>query len=175
MQAGRARFVAQFPSVATPDVQRRLPPPHELATFERCRLRWAEYEEHGVHRRLHEDLIAMRRNDAAFSGQLPGALDGAVLDAEAFVLQVCSDGSADERLVLINLGSDLVAGSLAEPLVAPPSGHSWSVRWSSEHPDYGGVGTPEVTGEAGWRIPAHSAVVLRPRESTDERDGTHSG
>ncbi len=47
----------------------------------------------------------------------------------------------DERLLLVNFGPDLVAGSFAEPLVAPPDGHVWKMRWSSEHIAYGGVGS----------------------------------
>jgi hypothetical protein len=35
---------------------------------------------------------------------------------------------------------ELVAESLAEPLVAPPDGLEWHTQWSSEHPDYGGLG-----------------------------------
>ena len=61
----------------------------------------------------------------------------------------------------MNLGPDLVAGSFAEPLIAPPDGFEWALRWSSENPDYGGTGTPAVVGEHGWRLPGHSAVVLQ--------------
>jgi maltooligosyltrehalose trehalohydrolase len=38
------------------------------------------------------------------------------------------------------------------------------LRWSSEHPDYGGIGVPEVVNDGGWRIPGHAAVVLRAGE-----------
>jgi maltooligosyltrehalose trehalohydrolase len=68
----------------------------------------------------------------------------------------------DERLLFVNLGVDVEAGSFAEPLVAPPDGHTWTVRWSSAEPMYGGYGTPPILTDAGWRIPGHSAVVLRP-------------
>ena len=61
-----------------------------------------------------------------------------------------------------DLGPDLVAESFAEPLVAPPDGYMWSLHWSSEHPRYGGIGTPDIVGDHGWRIPGHSAVVLAP-------------
>jgi len=85
------------------------------------------------------------------------------------VLRFFSDRFEDERLLVVNLGADLVAGSFAEPLVAPAEGHQWHVRWSSEDPRYGGTGTPEIVGEAGWRIPGHSAVVLA-LETTDGGD-----
>ncbi|HWS71245.1 MAG TPA: hypothetical protein VN605_03990, partial [Thermoanaerobaculia bacterium] len=50
-----------------------------------------------------------------------------------------------------------------EPLLAPPKDARWELLWSSEAPEYGGIGTPPVEDEAGrWRIPAVAAVVLRP-------------
>jgi maltooligosyltrehalose trehalohydrolase len=93
-----------------------------------------------------------------------------VLAPEAFLLRFTAVDAGDERLLLVNLGVDLVRGSIAEPLVAPPAEHRWAVRWSSEHPDYGGLGTPVVDGDHGWRIPGHSAIVLRP-EKNDGGDG----
>ena len=75
-----------------------------------------------------------------------------------------TDTGEDERMVVINFGTDLTAFSFPEPLLAPPQGFDgWELRWSSEHPDYGGVGTPDVVNDSGWRIPGHCAIVLRPR------------
>jgi maltooligosyltrehalose trehalohydrolase len=163
VQQGRAEFVAQFLSLASPEGQSRLPAPHDPATFERCKLDWENPATEHV--RLHRDLIAMRKADAAFGQQRPGALDGAVLGPEAFVLRYWTDQPADERILLVNLGSDIAAGTFPEPLVAPPAGFSaWRTRWSSEHPDYGGLGTPPVFTDEGWRIPGQSAIVLRPLE-----------
>ena len=160
VQRGRAEFVSQFTSLASPEVQSRLPVPHDMATFERCKLDWSAQQP--AHVRLYRDLIAIRKSDPAFA-PCAGAVDGAVLGVEAFALRYWTDDPADERLMLVNFGTDLTAGSLPEPLVAPPTGYSeWSVRWSSEHPDYGGVGTPDVVNDSGWRIPGHSTVVLRP-------------
>jgi maltooligosyltrehalose trehalohydrolase len=162
VQKGRAEFLSQFPSLASPEAQRCLPPPHDPQTFESTVLDWSEYDTHVEHRRLYEDLIAMRRFDRAFVEQESGRVDGAVLAAEAFVLHYFAADPQDERLLCVNLGTDLVAGSFAEPLVAPPDGFSWALRWSSEDPDYGGAGTPEVAGANGWRLPGHSALVLAP-------------
>jgi maltooligosyltrehalose trehalohydrolase len=165
VRKGRAEFVSQFPSLSSHGVQARLAAPHDPATFERCTLKWDEYERHATHRRLHEDLIALRRRDEAFRAQRDGAVDGAVLAAEAFVLRYSTPEPTDERLLLVNLGSDVVAASFAEPLLAPPDGQEWMVRWSSEDPLYGGLGTPEIVGDQGWRLPGHSAVVLKPGAS----------
>ena len=123
-------------------------------------------------RQLHADLIALRRRDRAFRPDKPGLVDGAVLAREAFVLRFLTDDSndLDERLLLVNLGPDLVEPSLAEPLVAPPEGCNWSIAWSSEALAYGGVGTPDILRE-GWRIPGHGAYVLRPERMREDRHG----
>ena len=163
VQKGRAEFLAQFPSMASPEMQRSLPLPHDPQTFESTVLDWAEYDAHVHHRRLYEDVISMRRRDRAFAEQENGQVDGAVLAAEAFALHYFAPDPKDERLLCVNFGPDLVAGSFAEPLVAPPDGFTWELRWSSEDPDYGGAGTPDVTGAHGWQLPGHAAVVLEPK------------
>ncbi|MGH9257151.1 MAG: malto-oligosyltrehalose trehalohydrolase [Vicinamibacterales bacterium] len=159
---GRADFVVQFPSLATKEAQARLPVPHDTATFERCKLKWEEREANVAHRRLHQDLLALRRDDLAFRQQQPGAIDGAVLGDEAFVLRYGTRDLRDERLLVVNFGPDLVEESFAEPLLAPPDGYVWQTRWSSEHPTYGGVGACPVVTTKGWRVPGHSATVLEP-------------
>jgi maltooligosyltrehalose trehalohydrolase len=165
VQRGRVEFVSQFTSLASPEERSRLPVPHDAATFERCKLDWESAS--AAHMRLHRDLIALRKADRAFAQQRPGALDGAILGPEALALRYWTDEGADERLLVVNLGVDITANSIPEPLVAPPAGYGgWAVRWSSEHPDYGGVGTPDVVSEKGWRIPGHSAIVLRPHDAS---------
>ena len=162
VQQGRAEFLSQFPSMASLEAQARLPAPHDPATFERCKLRWEERDLHVAQGRLHQDLIALRRADAAFGQQAAGTVDGAVLEDEAFVLVYRTPVPQDERLLVINLGPDLEAPSFAEPMVAPPDRCAWTVLWSSEHPDYGGFGVTEIVTGEGWRIPGHSATVLAP-------------
>lgn len=162
VQKGRSEFVKQFPSLTSDVAQARLPVPHDPQTFERCKLNWDERETHTVFVRLHRDLLALRRSEAAFRAQDVAMVDGAVLGPELFVLRYTTASPEDERLLFVNLGLDVDAGSFAEPLVAPPDGHTWSVRWSSAEPDYGGYGTPPILTDAGWRIPGHAAIVLRP-------------
>jgi maltooligosyltrehalose trehalohydrolase len=167
---GRAEFIAQFPSLSSPEMRRTFAVPHDPATFERCRLDWREHAANRTFRRLHTDLIALRRRDAAFRPTRPGLVDGAVLGPEAFVLRYLADDPLGERLLLVNLGFDIVRPSFAEPLLAPPDGTHWSTHWTSESPAYGGLGTAAVATAAGWRIPGHAAIVLRP-EKTDGGDG----
>jgi maltooligosyltrehalose trehalohydrolase len=174
VQKGRAEFVAQFPSMASPQMQAALAAPHSRETFQRCKLDWTERDANTAQWRMHQDLLRLRRSDVAFARQAPGAVDGAVLGLEALVLHFDAEREQDERLLIVNFGADLVAASFAEPLVAPPGGMGYVVEWSSEHPDYGGVGTPEIINSDGWRIPGHAAFVLQPveQEEAHRRRGT---
>jgi maltooligosyltrehalose trehalohydrolase len=159
---GRAAFIAQFPSLAAKAAQACMPAPHDPMTFERCKVRWEEWDTNQAHRLLHTDLLALRRSDVAFRQQRQDAVDGAVLGDEAFVLRYATRDPHDERLLVVNFGPDLVEGSLAEPLVAPPDGCVWRMHWSSEDVSYGGVGAYPIVTASGWRVPAHSATVLAP-------------
>ena len=166
VQTGRAKFVQQFPSLTSEAAQARIPVPHDPQTFEQCKLNWDERATNDAFVRLHRDLLALRRSEAAFRAQDAAMVDGAVLGSELFVLRYATASPEDERLLVVNLGADVDAGSFAESLVAPPDGHTWSVRWSSTEPDYGGYGTPPILTDAGWRVPAHAAFVLRPVPAT---------
>jgi len=146
-----------------------LPLPHDVETFERCKLQWDEYETNVRARRLHQDLMALRRATRVFADQRPGALDGAVLSDAAFVLRFSHEDTEENRLLILNFGRDLTAPAFPEPLVAPPQDCDWTTAWSSEDPVYGGVGAPEACGRHGWQILGLSATVLKPVEATDER------
>jgi maltooligosyltrehalose trehalohydrolase len=163
----RARFLAQFPSINTPEMRSRLADPTDPATFQRCKLDLSERETHAEDYRLHQHLIRLRREDPVFSLQAAGGMDGAVLGDEAFVLRFFSPDGSD-RLLLVNLGRDLHLDPAPEPLLAPPEGSVWSILWSSESPEYGGRGQPPVETREGWRIPGESAIVLAPRQALDD-------
>jgi maltooligosyltrehalose trehalohydrolase len=174
VRQGRAEFLAQFPSLATPEVQALLPGPGDPSTFARCKLEFAERASHAPVYRLHRDLLALRRDDPIFRAQRPGGVDGAMLAPDAFVLRFFADDHRDDRLLLVNLGPDLHLREAPEPLLAPPPGRRWALRWSSEDPSYGGDGTapilapdPHDADAAGgrppcWNLPGRSGVVLVP-------------
>jgi maltooligosyltrehalose trehalohydrolase len=160
---GRKEFLAQFPSQGHAAMQERVPDPADPATFERCKLDFSEREKHAGLYALHRDLLRLRREDPVFQAQRVGGVDGAVLGSQAFVLRFFgADG--DDRLLLINLGSDLLLASAPEPLLAPHEGREWEVLWTSEDVRYGGDSAIAVEGEEGWRLPGESAVVLRKDE-----------
>jgi maltooligosyltrehalose trehalohydrolase len=158
IRSGRAEFLRQFDGVAAPDMRDRLADPSDPATFEACKLDWREREAHGATLALHRDLLALRRDDPVLRRQGAGGLDGAVLGPEAFLLRFF-DARGEDRLLLVNLGTDLASGSLAEPLAAPPEGRSWRLAWSSEDPRYGGRGTPPPFGEDGVRLTGGCATL----------------
>jgi maltooligosyltrehalose trehalohydrolase len=167
VKQGRADFVRQFPSLATPAMQALLADPADPATFARCKLDLGERERHHQHYALHVDLLRLRREDAAFLCHLPGCVDGAVLGDEAFVLRYFAEGDED-RLLLVNLGRDLALEPAPEPLLAPPAGKRWRTLWASEEPRYGGCGAAPVERDDGWHIPGHAAVVLAPEPRPDD-------
>src|SRR5262249_7233305 len=142
IRKGRAKFLAQFPSLATPETQQRLPDPSDPRTFERCKLDPRERESHAEALALHADLLRLRREEPAFRSPRKGGLDGAVLGPQAFVLRYFDAGG--DRLLVVNFGRDLHLSPAPEPLLAPPEETAWEVLWSSEDPRYGGTGTPPL-------------------------------
>jgi len=165
--SGRLGFLRQFRSLATPEVQGHLANPRDIQTFERCKLDFSERERHADMYALHCDLLRLRREDPVFREQRADTLEGAVLGHDAFVLRFFGE-AGDDRLLVVNLGRDLHFVPGPEPLLAPPlAGAPWALLWSSEHPRYGGSGTPALDTDEGWRIPGNAAVVLEPRKRND--------
>lgn len=166
IREGRAEFLAQFPSLATPEMQTRFAGPGDRATFERCKLDHSERNTHREIYDLHCDLLRLRREEPVFRAQRRGGLDGAVLSPLTFVLRFFGE-DGDDRLLMINLGIDLHLNPAPEPLLAPPADSEWTTLWSSENPKYGGIGMPPLDSPPrdigdNWRIPGHAAVVLKP-------------
>jgi maltooligosyltrehalose trehalohydrolase len=172
VRRGRREFLGQFPSIAAPEVSDRLADPSDAESFRRSALDPAERQTHATAVALHRDLLALRRYDPVF-GRRPARVDGAVLGARAWLLRFFSDEG--DRLLVVNLGPDLTMRPAPEPLLAPIEGHSWDILWSSEAPEYGGVGTPPLYRSGYLRIAAESALVLMPaardRENRRQRDG----
>ena len=183
VKEGRAAFLSQFENVAGPEVRDRLADPGDPATFERCKLAPEDRRAGAPALALHRDLLRLRREDGVLrAARRRGGFECAVIADHAFLVRFfdrplpAGDDSgytmsierrpggpgARDRVLLVNLGRDLVLGSLYEPLIAPPEGAAWEVLWSSEHPAYGGSGTPPVETEAGLRIPGEAAVLLAP-------------
>jgi maltooligosyltrehalose trehalohydrolase len=163
--AGRRQFLSQFQSLADPEVTLRLPDPADPSTFERCKLDFLERQSHEPLYRLHKDLLRLRKEDPVFHAPQPKGLDGAVLSADAFVLRFfegSAGASGQDRLLMVNLGRDLILKPGSDPLLAPPEEMRWKLHWSSEDPRYGGSGTVPFDECAAWRIPGEAAVAMVP-------------
>ncbi|HET7160678.1 MAG TPA: DUF3459 domain-containing protein, partial [Burkholderiales bacterium] len=139
VRAGRAKFLGQFPSIGTPEMQSALSDPGAIETFERCKLDLSERERHAEFYALHRDLLQLRHADPVFTQARPKGIDGAVLGVEAFVLRFFGEDHGD-RLLIINLGRTLDLQIVPEPLLAPPAECQWRVTWSSDASRYGGQG-----------------------------------
>jgi maltooligosyltrehalose trehalohydrolase len=164
VRAGRAKFLAQFRSLSLPEMQPIFADPGNPHTFEMAKLDFSERGKNAEMYQLHKDLIVLRRADRVFSNPQPRGVDGAVLSPDAFLLRYFSEMNGD-RLLVVNLGTDLYLSPSPEPLLAPPFEASWHVLWSSEDPKYGGLGTFPPDSDDNWRIPGHSAVVLSSEEN----------
>jgi len=161
---GRADFLAQFPSLNTPEARAALARPDDRQTFERSKLDFAERETNAAAYALHIDLLRLRREDAVFRAQRSDRLDGAPLGSDALVVRYFGD-DGDDRLLLVNFGCELRLSPLPCPLLAPPAGMTWQTLWSSEALEYGGSGTPQLDRYDGWRLPGEAAIVLRPTQA----------
>lgn len=158
---GRKEYLKQFPTIQDPAADEYFDLPHARETFERSKLDPAERERHAQAYALHADLIKLRREDPVLGRPKRGGVDGAVLGAEAFVLRFFGPDD-DDRLLLVNLGADLTLCPMPEPLLAPPAGRAWSLKWSSENPRYGGCGTPPLQTDGNWKALGQSALLLEP-------------
>jgi maltooligosyltrehalose trehalohydrolase len=158
VREGRVAFLKQFRSLADRQLGDFVDPA-DPQTFSACKLDFAEREQHPEMLALHRDLLRMRREDPVFAAQRSDRLEGAVLADETLVLRFFG-GEHGDRLLFINLGRGHRGYSAAEPLLAPPAGSEWELQWSSQHPQYGGPGTPPLDTRENWYLPAHAAVLL---------------
>src|SRR4029077_5613861 len=126
--------------------------------FVKCKLD-AEERLRNVHAlALHRDLLALRRSDVTLRSQGAHGNARAGLGPSALVLRFFGESELDDRLLVLNLGSDLRYVPAPEPLLAPPTSASrWALLWSSEDPRYGGDGSPPLDTDEGWQIKAESA------------------
>src|SRR5262249_3621830 len=168
VRKGRAAFLSQFRSLATPGIQAVLVKPGDQQTFERSKLDLSERETHSAIYGMHCDLLRLRREHAPFAAARAGAVDGAVLGDEAFVLRFFGEDD-DDRLLLVNLGVDLRLDPAPEPLLAPPEGTVWRILWSSEDPRYGGLGIAPLDAEGDWHLPGHAALTVGPPPQPGEK------
>jgi maltooligosyltrehalose trehalohydrolase len=160
IRKGRFEFLTQFPSIAHPDTQKLLPDPFDPELVAGYHLDFSEREKNHEFYELHVDLIRLRRDDPRFREQIPGGVDGAVINPDSFVLRFFAKHNND-RLLVVNLGRQQQLEAAPEPLLAPIPGFEWERIWSSELPKYGGPGEVTVVTQENWILPAEATVALR--------------
>lgn len=163
---GRQEFMLQFADQDTPEMRARFADPQDHETYLKSRLDRSGQQEFHEIVRLHTDLLALRRNDAVLNHRIFSFVDGAVLSDHCFVLRYITSVNED-RLLLVNFGVTLDLPHLPEPLVAPPTGCAWQVRWSSEWPEYGGSGSYVPDRLESWHIMGECTQLLVPIESQE--------
>jgi maltooligosyltrehalose trehalohydrolase len=156
---GRKEFLSQFPSYGSDEAQDQVSAPCALSTFERSKLDLSERESHAQIYLFHQDLLRLRREDPVIAAQRRDRVDGAVLGSSTLVIRFFGE-NRDDRLLVINLGTRFEYKPAPEPLIAPVSGGSWQLVWSSDDPRYGGPGITNSCGKRGWRLPGESAVLF---------------
>ena len=166
VREGRQQFLNQFRRLE--GAGSAMPPtdPTERATFEQCKLQHESTERAAQYVRLHSDLLRLRREDSTIALQAGAGLDGATLGERALLVRFFGP-AGDDRLLVINLGSDFDVVGCGEPLVAPPTNASWKIFWSSEDPSYGGSGTP-LWRDDRWPVPGQCALLLGPTANEDD-------
>ncbi|HEY4282452.1 MAG TPA: DUF3459 domain-containing protein, partial [Chthoniobacterales bacterium] len=160
IRKGRFAFLAQFPSIAHEETQRRLADPFDAEMVARCCLDFSERKKNQELYILHRDLIRLRHEDTRFREQIPGGVDGAVLTQTSFVLRYFGKDNND-RLLVVNLGRQQRLEPAPEPLLAPVLGFEWDRVWSSELPKYGGPGEVTVVSQDSWDLPAEATVAFK--------------
>src|SRR3569623_1504221 len=104
VQKGRAQFLAQFPSLGTPESQTRLPDPRDVETFRRSQLDLRERHRHAESYALHRDLLRLRRTDPVFSAPRPSGVVGVGVGLVVCVLRFFSSrGHLLDRLLSVTV------------------------------------------------------------------------
>lgn len=171
VRSGRVEFLEQWRGLQLPEMKGCFADPKARQTFERCILDHSEVHTHKESYALHCDLLRLRREDPIIAKQGDHGLDGAVLSDRCFILRFFSPDHSDDRLLVVNIGTDLRLDPSPEPLLAPPAHKQWIKLFSTEDPQYGGCGTPPLDTKENWIIPGQAAVVLRPEPVTTTAPG----
>jgi maltooligosyltrehalose trehalohydrolase len=166
IREGRLASLHQFRCLRAPEMKLFFADPCIAETFAACKLDWNERESQSEAFVFHRDLIRLRKSDPVFSAQQAANIHGTMLSAEAFALRYVGLHGED-RLVVVNLGRDLVWTSSAYPLLAPPQETQWKLLLSTSDPKYGGAGVAEIDDHE-WHMPGHAALVLRPEPKVVE-------
>ena len=166
VRKGRLEFLTQFPSLATEAMQTLIKDPSDESGFRESVLRHDVREAFNDRARaLHRDLLRLRRTDAVLSRLGTADITVETCAPSSHVVLLRYRSTDGERLIVANLGHDLVS-SMNDALYAPTPGHTWKTIWSSEDPQYGGGGTAATIDKGQWALSGFSALILEMVERT---------
>ncbi|MBX7168953.1 MAG: malto-oligosyltrehalose trehalohydrolase [Pirellulales bacterium] len=157
---GRAKFLTQFPSLATADAQRLLHRPDDPDVVRRCRIDFRERETHRPAYELHRELLRLRREDPILSDRSTYELHTAVIGEDIVLIRYLTRDRQD-RLVVANLGTELAFRPAAQPLLAPVPGTRWEQVFTSGDVRFGGSSSGPLLRDDGWHFPGETTVLLR--------------
>lgn len=166
---GRAEFMLQFGSQDTDEMKQCFVEPSDPRTFEWSKLDPEEQTKYPQIVRLHKDLLALRKHDPVLSRTGRGLVDGAVLEANSFVLRFLTH-DAQDRLLIVNLGAGVDLPHAPEPLLAPPRGCQWNVVFSSEKCAYGGNGASAPYRFGALQLQAECTQLLVPERTAHRQE-----
>jgi maltooligosyltrehalose trehalohydrolase len=156
---GRKIFLSQFPSIAAVSGP-LVPHPGDIEAFQKCKLNFEERFSNQPSFLYHKHLLSIRRSEMVFRAEERKGIDGEVVGENAFLLRYFGKVSSQDRLLIVNLGSDLRLDPNPHPLSAPPRGCEWKVIISSEDPAYGGNSTFPLKMDGIVAIPGHAAFFV---------------
>lgn len=160
VQKGREESLSQFPSVRHAIESEGFHPPTGEEAFHASRLRLEERKTHAEALAFHRELLRLRREDPVFSAQSRRGIDGQTLSPGALVLRYFGAGSAGDRLLFLNLTTELVLDPCPYPLLAPIPRQGWRGLFSSEEVRFGGFGARFPSSDGPWVIPGGCAFAL---------------
>ena len=163
---GHAEFLTQFRDLALPEIQARLPDPHDPATFESLQAR----PRRAAPRAARGGLRSASRPACGSAEHEPGAArarsTGRSSADDALRRSATSKPGGDDRLLLVNLGRALHLDPLPQPLLAPPRAARGDCSGRARPPSTAAAAAPSV--EADRRLarprPRRRPAGPRPRD-----------
>jgi maltooligosyltrehalose trehalohydrolase len=159
VKRGRLDFLAQFPNLDSSEMHAQIPTPSDLVTFAASKLLDEERTADSPLRRLHRDLLTLRRHDPVLRELGTEAVRVEASAPAEHIVLLRYLGARAHRLLVVNLGDDH-RSPMNDPLLAPLPDAPWEELWSSECPQYGGNGVIAFPNHGAWLITGRSATLL---------------
>ncbi|OHB58718.1 MAG: hypothetical protein A2Y12_20170 [Planctomycetes bacterium GWF2_42_9] len=163
----RKKFLEQFPTIKKQEIKNFMTNPADENTFLKSKLNLEErYSNYKIYR-LFQDLINLKKTDEIFLLQGQCDIDDAVLNDNAFIVRFLKKDKG--RLMIVNFGKAIFCSPASQPLFAAYKNYQWEIMFSTDKPEYGGDGFPEIESVDGWYIPAECTMVFELKKMVNEK------